>query len=279
MTEPLRLNHLYRVVDRETFAAACGSSWLRSLFAPSEVRTTQRPDWTYTGLYLYGTSTYLELFEEGEQGPVGASGLAFAIETPGATAALAETWRTALGDAETRLVVRPAETGDAGAVAAAALDPAPWFHIAHTVPDRREQLHLWAMEYHADFLAAWRSAATEARGITRRDVLERYARVSGGPTAPLFDDVTAVTLALTAGEQGFLTRHLDGFDARARHVGGDVAYLDGDGITIGVVPATGDRRGVQDVVCRLHRAVGRETLTLGRLAVDVDGTRAVLKFR
>ena len=53
----------------------------------------------------------------------------------------------------------------------------------------------------------------------------------------------------------------------------------GPTITIGVAPATGNRRGVQDVVCRLHRAVGRETLTLGRLAVDVDGTRAVLKFR
>ena len=56
MTEPLRLNHLYRVVDRETFAAARDSAWLREVFAPSELRTTHRPDWSYTGLYCYGTS-------------------------------------------------------------------------------------------------------------------------------------------------------------------------------------------------------------------------------
>jgi hypothetical protein len=279
VNEPLRLNHLYRVVDRETFAAARESSWLRALFAPSEVRTTQRPDWTYTGLYLYGTSTYLELFEEGDQGPVGASGLALAIETPGATAAVAEAWRATLGAAETRVVVRPAPATADADVALGAPDSAPWFHIAHAVPDRREQLHLWSMEYHADFLAAWQSAATEARGITRREVLERYARVSGGPSEPLFDDVTAVTLALTPGEHGFLTRHLDAFDARARPIGGDVTSVEGDGITIGIAPATGSRRGVQDIVCRLRRPVGRETLTLGRLVVDVDGTRAVLKFR
>ncbi len=114
MTEPLRLNHLYRVVDAETFAAARDSAWLHEVFAPSELRTTRRPDWEYTGLYWYGTSTYLELFESGAQGPPGASGVAFAVETPGASSAVASAWRDALGEAEHRLVVRPVVSGEAG---------------------------------------------------------------------------------------------------------------------------------------------------------------------
>ena len=100
------------------------------------------------------------------QGPPGTSGIAFAIETAGATAAVADAWREALGAAEHRLVVRP--VGD---------DTVPWFHIAHASPDHRDGLKLWAMEYHADFLAAWHPTRTAARGITRAEVLERYAAV------------------------------------------------------------------------------------------------------
>lgn len=267
MKPPLLLNHLYRVVDTETFEAARHSSWLREVFAPSEIRTTNRPDWSYTGLYFYGTTTYLELFEQGAQGPAGTSGLAFGIEQAGTTPAVAEAWRAALGDAETRVVVRP--LGE---------DAMPWFHIAHAVPDRRDRLHLWSMEYHADFLAGWHPEVTEARGITRRDVLDRYARVSGGPAAPLLDDVMAVSLALSVGERTFLEQHVAAFDAMVRDAG-EATYVEGEAVTIGLAAATDTRRGVQDLVCRLRRPVGRETLTLGRLTISTDGDRCVWKFR
>ncbi len=276
MTEPLRLNHLYRVVDRETFAAARESSWLREVFAPVELRTTHRPDWSYTGLYFYGGSTYLELFEEGAQGDVGASGLAFAVETPGASAVLASEWRAALGEAEHRVVVRPMAAGDTPD--AAGPDSAPWFQIAHAVPDRRDGLHLWAMEYHADFLAAWHAGATDARGITRREVLERYATVCGGPSSPLLEDIVGVSLALAPAASGFLARHVHALAATSRGAG-EVSYIEGDGITLGVAPASPGRTGVQDIVCRLRRPGGRETIAIGRSTIQVDGTRLVWKFR
>jgi hypothetical protein len=265
--EPLRLNHLYRVVDAETFAAARDSSWLRDVFAPSELRTTRRPDWEYTGLYWYGTSTYIELFEAGAQGPPGGSGIAFAIEAAGTTTAVAAAWREALGAAEHRLVVRP--VGD---------DTVPWFHIAHATPDTRDGLKLWAMEYHADFLAAWHPTRTTARGITRTDVLDRYAVVSPGPASPLLDDVTAVTLACTAAARGFFERHAGAFACNVRDAGTS-RVISGDGITFGIAEADDDRWGVQELVCRLRRPAGRESITLGRLTIDVDDTRMVWKFR
>ena len=267
MTEPLRLNHLFRVVDAETFAAARDSSWLRDVFAPSELRTTRRPDWEYTGLYWYGTSTYIELFEAGAQGPPGASGIAFAVETAGATAGVADAWREALDSADHRLVVRP--IGD---------DAVPWFHIAHAVPDQRDGLKLWSMEYDADFLAAWHPTRTPARGITRTDVLERYAVVSPGPAAPLFDDVTAVTLACTPPARGFFERHVSAFAAETRDAGTS-RIITGDGITFGIAEATPERQGVQELVCRLRRPGGRETITLGRLTISVDDRRMVWEFR
>ncbi|BCS34188.1 hypothetical protein TBR22_A34170 [Luteitalea sp. TBR-22] len=268
MTLPLRLNHLFRVVDAETFAAARDSAWLREVFAPGELRTTRRPDWTYTGLYWYGISTYLELFEEGPQGPIGASGIAFAIEEPGATAAIASALRQSLGEADHRLVVRP--VGD---------DTVPWFHIAHAVPDQRAGLKLWTMEYHADFLAGWHAAHTPARGITRAEVLERYAAVSPGPARPLLGDVVAVTMAVTPAERGFLLRHVEAFDATTRDTGGDGTMVTGDDLSIGLSAASETRRGLQDLVFRLRRPTGREVITIGRSTITVEGTRGVWKFR
>jgi hypothetical protein len=267
VNEPLRLNHLFRVVDAETFAAARDLPWLRDVFAPSELRTTRRPDWEYTGLYWYGTSTYIELFESGTQGPPGSSGIAFGLESAGATAAVTDAWREALGQAEHRLVVRP--FGD---------DVVPWFHIAHASPDHHDGLKLWAMEYHADFLAAWHPGRTPARGITRADVLERYAVVSPGPASPLLDDVTSVTIACTPSGRTFFERHLGAFAADSCDAGAS-RVITGDGITFGLVEATPDRHGVQEVVCRLRRPAGRETLTLGRLTISIDDTRMVWRFR
>jgi len=279
VTEPLRLNHLYRVVDAETFAAACESAWLHEVFAPAELRTTRRPDWEYTGLYWYGRSTYLELFESGAQGPPGASGVAFAVETPGASSAVASAWRAALGAAEHRLVVRP--VGD---------EAVPWFHIAHAVPDQRGGLKLWSMEYHADFLAAWHPTRTTARGITRAEVLERYASVVAAPASPLLDEVVAVTMALTAGERAFFEQHAGAFaaqvHARLAEAGtakagdaGTTQVLTGDGITFGLADATDDRHGVQEIVCRLRRPAGRDVITIGRSTITVDGDRLVWRFR
>ncbi|MGI8673344.1 MAG: DUF5829 family protein [Luteitalea sp.] len=275
MSEPLRLNHLYRVVDAETFAAARDSAWLREVFAPSELRTTTRPDWAYTGLYWYGTATYFELFEAGAQGPAGSTGVAFAVETAGATAPLAAHWRQTFGAASSRIVVRP--IGDEA--------PVPWFQMTHAEPDRLDRLHLWAMEYHADFLAAWHASETMARGITRAEVLERYTRVVDGPVDPLLDDVLGVTLALTADERDFFARHLAAFDessapAVAHGVGHAPAdVVQGDGITFALADATAASRGVQEIVCRLRRAVAPQTLVVGRSTVDVDGDRLVWTFR
>ena len=135
------------------------------------------------------------------------------------------------------------------------------------------------MEYHADFLAAWHPGVTPARGITRTEVLERYASVSGGPPAPLLGDVVAVSLALTPGARLFLEQHAAAFDAVVRDAGGDATYIDGDEVTLGISNGSEHRHGIQDVVCRLARRVGRETITLGRLTITTDGDRCVWKFR
>jgi hypothetical protein len=83
---------------------------------------------------------------------------------------------------------------------------------------------------------------------------------------------------LTPAERGFFERHLTAFDAHSRDAGAS-HVISGDGITFGIAEATPGRRGVQEIVCRLRRPAGREAIAIGSTVIEVDGTRAVWKFR
>ena len=87
---PVYLNHVYRVLDTETFRAADASEYLRTEFAPFERRTTKSGDDSWTGLYFYGESTYFEFLaaDPKRDRPVGQSGVAFGIEEAGGSAAV-----------------------------------------------------------------------------------------------------------------------------------------------------------------------------------------------
>src|SRR5262245_25938423 len=61
----LYFNHAYTVLDRTTADAIENSDYLRD-FASFEIRTTTGGGTTWTGRYLYGQHTYLELFAEGD---------------------------------------------------------------------------------------------------------------------------------------------------------------------------------------------------------------------
>ena len=160
------LNHFFVVVDAPSYEAARTSAFLTREFAPFEARTTVRNDKSYTGIYWYGRSTYFELFEPGDQGPAGASGLALGVEEPGASALVKQRWEAALGRGRRGLVTRKTET-----------DEVPWFEMtyAREIPG----LRVWLMEYHRDFLARWYGSLTPARSITRAEVLDRYVAKIG----------------------------------------------------------------------------------------------------
>lgn len=265
MLSTVRLNHLYRVVDPDSYRAVRDDMWLASDFAPREVRTTTRPDWSYTGVYLYGRRTYLELFDEGLQGPVGQTGLAFAVAR-GQTSAVADAWNERLGATRTTLVERPADQGGV-----------PWFHLACAEPDRRDGIHLWSMEYHPDFLAAWHPKLTSARSTSEADVLDRYAaRVTTQPRDGfLLEDITAIDLSLSREACRFLRMHLEVLVPVDERPDGLSATIVGTTIRV----ATNEMpRGLTAVTCSLQRAVARETRSFGSSSLALDGRAAVWRF-
>ena len=165
---PVYLNHVYRVLDTETFRAADASEYLRTEFAPFERRTTKSGDDSWTGLYFYGESTYFEFLAAVRKALDGAG--------------------LGLGPAKTR--DRTRETAG---------KEVPWFKMSGFEP-KDPVLISFILEYSPNFLKQWHPELRPGlSGISRKAVLERYqakAALTVPPKDPLLKDVTGLRIAL-----------------------------------------------------------------------------------
>jgi len=242
----LLLNHFYVTPDRETFAAAEASQFLHG-FTALEKRTTVRKDTTYTGLYLYGEHTYLELLHPDSASFGAPSGIAYGVEEPGDLSRACE----AFPGAKLEEIAR----GDV-----------PWFKSCRP-RDPLQGLAEWTMEYLPAFFRGFRPELPPARpGIARSDALTRYAascaklreREEG-----LFEDVVALEIALAGREaERWKARALRAADADLR-----------------VTPAApGAPIGILAAHLRLRRDAGRRVERIGNTTLSLDGRTAVWRF-
>jgi hypothetical protein len=260
------LNHFYVVVDAATYEAARTSAFLTRELAPFEARTTVRNDTSYTGVYWYGRRTYFELFEPGAQGPAGASGLALGVEEPGASATIKQRWQDALGPAGGGLVTRKTETDDV-----------PWFEMTYAkeIPG----LRVFLMEYHRDFLARWYGSLTEARSITRADILDRYVAKVGQSDrrqSALLKDVVGLTIALAAPERETLAKQLRAVGWLAHSETDAVVCTGPESECLRLVSPQSGRTGILEVELSLQHAVATAGHLIGNAELRLDGQSAKL---
>jgi uncharacterized protein DUF5829 len=243
VTAQVLLNHFYVTPGRASFEAVEASAFMRG-FGALEKRTTIRKDATYTGLYLYGENTYLELLHPDSASFGAPSGIAYAVEERGAIRAVGQ----ALG-AEARMVTR-------GEV--------PWFLICEP-PQRMQALADWAMEYLPEFFAGFHPEQPPAHpGIRRADALTRYAASCVKLRARdqgLFEDVVALEL------------RLEPADLR---IWNDRPLLL-QGVEVQALPADG-RGGIVSARLRLRREAGKTVHKLGSTTLTLDGREAVWRF-
>jgi hypothetical protein len=225
-----------------------------------------RNDKSYTGIYWYGRGTYFELFEPGEQGPAGESGLALGVEEPGATAVVKQRWEDALGTAGGGLVTRKTET-----------DEVPWFEMTYgrEIPG----LRVWLMEYHRDFLARWYGTLSSARSITRVDVLDRYVAKIGGSDrreSALLKDVVRLTIALAPAEREALVTQLRAVGWTATDDADAVVCRGPESERLQLVTPAGGRTGIVAVQFSLQHSVAKATHRIGNAELLLEGTSARL---
>ena len=249
MLPSVTLNHLYLYLDQATRDAIVASPLMRQEFAALTVSTAAMDDGRqWTGAYLTGEQTYIELFCPADHGQeaVGDAGIALATEVEGDI----ELARLALAKAGTdypvQLLHRELEGVDV-----------PWFWnlpLIAAAEDEPEPFCAWIMEVERDYLArSGLHVAGAASGISRR----AYNTLRFDPGRYL-KDVTEISLALPADQAALFGQQLCllGFAATAAEQG--MTYH-GPGIVLSVQPATGQRHGVIAIRLSLQREKQGET--------------------
>ncbi len=80
----VELNHIYLVVDRETYEAIKSSDLIRSLAFTCEQKSTADNQIGWEGFYMRGKNTYIEFFYPQERYPsVGISGIGMGVDRKG----------------------------------------------------------------------------------------------------------------------------------------------------------------------------------------------------
>jgi len=266
----LFFNHMYAVLDRETADAIEHSDYLPR-FANFQLRTTTGSDGkTWSGRYLLGRETYLELFAEGDlpgqDAQLGSGGMGLSTEHAGDLA----TVRRRLVDLGVTNPVDFQQTRDFGDGV-----PVPWFDSVFTTTDY-DTFSPWAMEYRPEYFADPRSN-TEPASYPGDVGRERY--LNDDYREHLMRDVAGVRMAISERD---LTNtvpllYAGGFSVHFLH-GGTVLATRG-GTTIRLEPNTG-QAGLRRVDLSLNHPVwyrhvehlGRSTLVVG------PGSRAVWTF-
>lgn len=247
MTPQLLLNHFYVTPDRASFEAAERSAFL-SRFCALEKRTTVRKDATYTGLYLYGERTYLELLHPDSASFGAPSGIAYGVEDPGALD------QVALEVPEPTLAL--ISRGDI-----------PWFRWCRSQRPL-EGVAEWVMEYVPAFFTGFHPQLPPERpGIARADALTRYVAACGKLRTRgdgLFEDVVALELALAPNDAArWKARTLKVRDVEVR-----------------VTPAAdGAPTGILAARLRLRRDGGKGVERIGSTTLSLDGMNAVWQFQ
>ncbi|MDR8412877.1 DUF5829 family protein [Nonomuraea sp. 3-1Str] len=264
-------NHAYSVVDRATADAIEHSDYLKE-FANFEVRTTTGGGMTWTGRYLYGRQTYIELFGEndlpGQDGLFGSAGLGVSTEHAGDLATVTDRLK-ALGITDPAKYRQTRDFGDGVKV--------PWFDTIRTFSDQYDAFDPWAMEYLPEYFADPRSK-TEPESYPGDVSRERY--LSDAYSTHLMRDVTAVHMGVTERDLATAVPLLKagGFSVRTISGGGIIAV--GGGTTIRLDAVARAQAGLKQVTFSLNKTItyqdevqiGRSTLLVG------PGTRAVWNF-
>ncbi|MFB9690021.1 DUF5829 family protein [Amycolatopsis plumensis] len=265
----LQLNHCYGVLDAVTAEAVEKSEYLRT-FAGCHPRTTTDDSRTWTGWYLMGRTTYLELFKVGDvPGPeaeLGSAGVGLSVERAGELAAVVG--RLPMLGVPTPVERRQTRDFGDGVVV-------PWFRAVYP-GQTYDACRIWGMEYEQSYFADPRSKSGPAAhpgDVSRERYLDDYYRPRQ------LRDLTAVRVAVTADDLAGSVPLLraGGYTVR-EEPGGVVAVGGGTVLRFDAVPraAAGLRQVAMALLTPVPRAhsekIGNSTLTVG------PGSRAVWTF-
>lgn len=230
-TPAVVLNHLYGVLDSATVRAIAASPFVTDSLGAYEARTTtSNAGARWTGHYLYGRNTYLELFAPDQRvGAVGAGGVGLGVDCRGGIGLLASRLETVSSE-RFDTAMRTRTMGGS---------QVPWFRMGYfavtdTLP---HPVVVWVMEYDPGYIAL-RDSTTRDSSITR----ESHLATQYLPERELLG-IREATFALPAEEIPRVVHQLVLFGFSAKDLGTGTRLTSPD-LTLLLRPARPDYHGL-----------------------------------
>ena len=248
-SEPVEisLNHLVLCVDSNTYRNIENSEFLKNEFATYEHRTTVRSNDSYTGIYFYGTETYIEFFDADADtaDQVGDCGLGLGTDYASSLITL----RALLSDNYNLITDTVSRQLDSQLV--------PWFsYIAFEYPfiENKFVIDIWIMEYLPEFLEKWHPQKNDTGlGIKRKDVLDRYKSVlSGHVKEPIMSDIVGITMAADSQETGRIIALFTSIGFNVESSGAGTNLHRGD-FSLNIVHESTDTCGLTEIRFRTNK--------------------------
>jgi hypothetical protein len=259
------LNHLYVYLDSASYHGLAGSGFVRDSFATVRQATISDTRTSWSGLYLFGRTTYLEIFQAGPMTPPsGTVALAFGVDRAGDLDAVAE---------QLRLAGRPA----VGYIRRRAVgtDTIPWFReLSSGAGDSAlvgPLVRWWVMEYDAAYLARRPGGEmTPGSGVDRA----RYNRPLFRPDL-LMRDVARVALRLPDSVRLALAGQLRALGLAADRAGDTVRFR-ADSVLVDLLPGAEGSNGLREIQFTIRPGQNYSRRRLGGATLTVGGARARL---
>jgi hypothetical protein len=186
------LNHIYIILDEATYEAIKSSDFLKTEFCHcqenSNTGANDRGPIAWTGFYLIGENTYIELFNQKDQETLysiitGNIGLGFSVDRIEELEKIYELFKQTFGNSVNKSLMEKTVNGI----------NIPWFYsVEATIKySMLPKFDTWIMAYHHDYCKKFNS-----NDITRKGYNQNYNAIPYDKTK-LFKDIQEVTLLLT----------------------------------------------------------------------------------
>ncbi len=241
----IQVNHVYFVVDKETYEAIKGSDFVRSLAFTYEQKNSADNQIGWEGFYIRGKHTYIELFYPQERYPsIGISGIGMGVDYAGGLDAISEGLQNDLPNLKRGSLKRQGK---------------PWFeYLAVNDSYFYEKNSFWIMEYAPEYFSE------NSEDISRVHYNKKY------DLNKPFLDITKFAIALRPEGLDTLSTYLKSFGLREQ---GD-SYLTSENIEIQLVEEDESRKGIYQIDFSLSEQFGESySCRLGNSILTIHGNK------
>ena len=221
---------------------------------------------SWTGRYLMGRKTYLEIFGPKDGGgDVGTTGIGISPDRVGGLAVLIRRFAR-INPSQIETDIRTRQYGE---------EQVPWFNSAHT-HEEGDALSVWAMEYLPSFMNDPRSEKKPAKGPD--DVISRERSLSDEYLRRIMRDISLIEISATIHDIVLARPMFSAAGFRVSQERNRLVARDAD-TTIIVTATSREAAGVRRVEFVLNAPTASHVEHLGRCTLIVGpGTRAVWRF-